>query len=207
MKCLSNSQVSACTAIETANFVSSLEKSIEHYQLEASSCINYDETRIIFGEKKSLHLKQKDKGRPEKLGPQDKVIGFLLVFVSAAGEIIMSILILKAENIQDDGLATCQFVFPQNLNTDHFLCGKHEHFYAVTQSGYNNTELHKKIMVKFMEWWKLLYPGYHCYVFGDQLSCHYNHDVVICLEDLVFVWSLPANTSHLLQPLDDLLFA
>ena len=31
MKYLSNSQVSACTAIETANFVSSLEKLIEHY--------------------------------------------------------------------------------------------------------------------------------------------------------------------------------
>jgi hypothetical protein len=45
------------------------------------------------------------------LGPQDKVIGSLLIFVSAAGEIIMSVLILKAENVQDDGLATCQLSF------------------------------------------------------------------------------------------------
>lgn len=63
-------------------------------------------------------------------------------------------------------------------------------------------------MKKFQEVWQNRHFNRHCHVFGDQLASHYCPEVVRdASKHSIFLWSLPANTSHYLQPLDDVVFA
>jgi hypothetical protein len=48
----------------------------------------------------------------------------------------------------------------------------------------------------------------HCWLFGDQLGAHKCADLVAEARKSSLMWRLfPANTSHFLQPLDDVVFA
>ena len=47
----------------------------------------------------------------------------------------------------------------------------------------------------------------HVHVFGDQLQCHQDADLILeWLQNNIFLWQLPNNTSHFTQPLDDIAF-
>ena len=60
----------------------------------------------------------------------------------------------------------------------------------------------------FCNAWQEISKSRYCYDFGDQLGAQKN-DIVTkkCLKKIVFICLLPANTSHFLQPLDDVVFA
>ena len=71
-----------------------------------------------------------------------------------------------------------------------------------------NTAIFNQIIIHFSDLWNLENPGLHCYVFGDQLGSHRDKETIkICYQKNVFLWYLPSNTSHFLQPLDNLCFA
>jgi hypothetical protein len=56
--------------------------------------------------------------------------------------------------------------------------------------------------------WRDEHKNAHCWLFGDQLGAHKCADAVAnALGRGVMCWLFPANTSHFLQPLDDLVFA
>merc|ERR1712070_863707 len=102
-------------------------------------------------------------------------------------------------------LAEATFSIPDE---PYLLRGQHPRFFAVTKSGSMNKELNCAMIEKFREVWKEQNPGFHCYLFSDQLSSHSNVKMVReALKDGVLLWSLVANTSHFLQPLDDVCFA
>jgi hypothetical protein len=190
---------------EAKMFCASLSTSLDYFIMTGKNCVNYDETRIVLGTGGNVRLERKDKNRPEALGKRDDVLGTLVIFASAAGEVLMSVIILKAEEDPDRDLVTATFVVPDR---QYVLRGQHPRFFAVTTSGYTSTPTNRLILAKFRAIWQLRYPGLHCYLFSDQLSSHYNTELVReNLEGGVHLWSLVANTSHITQPLDDVCFA
>ena len=81
-------------------------------------------------------------------------------------------------------------------------------FYGFSQSGYINAEIWGALIDKFCEIFNNSYPGMNALLFSDQMSSHLEPVVVAdALSRNVHMWSLVANTSHWLQPLDDLPFA
>src|SRR3989338_2122426 len=81
-------------------------------------------------------------------------------------------------------------------------------FYGFSQSGYINAEIWGALIDKFCEIFNNSYPGMNALLFSDQMSSHLEQVVVAdALSRNVHMWSLVANTSHWLQPLDDLPFA
>jgi hypothetical protein len=188
-----------------AQFCASLEGGISNFVMQKNNCINYDETRVVMSSGSQIRLERFDKNRPEALGKREEMLGTVIPFVSAAGEVIMSVIIFKAKEVRDDGLGKVDYVLPDE---SYCLRGRHPRFFAVTTSGYTNTPLNKQIIEKFVEIWNLHHPGLHCYVFSDQLASHFNMEIVkSALLKNVFLWMLPRNTSHFLQPLDDVCFA
>lgn len=63
-------------------------------------------------------------------------------------------------------------------------------------------------MSYFCRIWSTRYPGLACVVLCDNLEVHKCEEVVkVCHNSLVQLYYLPPNTTHFLQPLDDVLFA
>jgi hypothetical protein len=190
---------------EGAHFCSALEESTDRLLMSAHNCVNYDETRIVMHGGNHIRLERAEKTRAESRGKRPKTIGTLVPFVSADGRVIMTVIIIPAAEVLDKELCEADFYLPDQ---SYQLRGSHPRFFAVTKSGFMNTPLLHKVMEKFREVWNNLYPGLHCYVFSDQLGSHYSVELVReNLSEGVLLWSLIANTSHFLQPLDDVCFA
>jgi hypothetical protein len=80
-------------------------------------------------------------------------------------------------------------------------------YYAFSESGYINQQIWGTVMLLFCERFNLLHPGMNAVLFSDQLASHLNPVVVgMAYQQHVHMWSLVANSSHFLQPLDDLPF-
>ena len=132
------------------------------------------------------------------------MIGSLLTFVAASGVVLMLVWILKGLGKDDKEILAAEFAI---LETEHLLRNQWPWFYAVTKSGCTNTKIHAEIMKKFLLLWKLWHNGNFCYLFGDQLACHQSIEVICeCMKEGVLCWLLPANTTHFLQPLDNVPF-
>ena len=71
-----------------------------------------------------------------------------------------------------------------------------------------NSELFGNIMYIFYKNWGEEHAGMHSLIFGDNLSAHKDIPTIKkMLKYSVFLWYLPENTSHFLQPLDSYPFA
>jgi len=67
-----------------------------------------------------------------------------------------------------------------------------------------NSEAFQEVVDRFSEEWTTRYPGVHAILFGDQLGVHRRPDIVErALGKGVYLFSLPKNTSHITQPLDE----
>ena len=204
-KLLAAKRTDESTLDSVADFCASLEEMRGRYKMMAKNTINYDETRIFVGQGGESVIERKDKKRTQRKGFKGRAVGSLVSFIAADGAVLMSVWIMKCEVDKETGLLKCDLRLPHGK---HLLRGKWPRFFCFTQSTYNNSEVHRDIMKKFCEVWKLHNPNLHCYVFGDQLACHYDIETVrSSLQDHIFIWSLPANTSHFLKPLDDACFA
>lgn len=132
-------------------------------------------------------------------------IATLLTFVSPNGKCFASFYILKAGNSEQELQSKLTPYYP---NKCYYVRGSSRRFFCFTKKGYVVKDVFNDIMKKFVEIWTSENAGMHCYVFGDQLEAHKDFETVkMCYEKNVFMWSLPANTSHFLQPLDNLCFA
>ena len=117
----------------------------------------------------------------------------------------MSVFILKAKRLLNDDEAIVEL---PKVESSYALRPSHPVFYAATKKGYTNKQLTAEIIQKFREIWHQRYPGLHCFVFSDQLAAHFNLPLVEkSYKEGVYLWALPVNTSHFLQPLDNLPFA
>jgi len=119
--------------------------------------------------------------------------------MSAEGSIFMSVYVLKCNEEKDDK----KLVTIPLESTPIMTRSAWNRLYCWTKTGYVNGETFKLIIAKFVELWTLQQPGLDVLLFGDQLGIHRQVEVVEeALKKKVYMWSLPANTSHFLQPLD-----
>ena len=177
------------------------------FQMSAKNVINYDETRVMVGTGGEYRLERVGKDRAQVRKEKGRTLGSLLTFVSAEGKVLMSVWIIKGKKGcgNDKNLLEADFHIPA---TSYELRSDVLRFYAVTATGYSNTDLQKSAISKFCEIWALRHPGLHCYLLGDQLRCHQDIATIkAALTNNVFMWLLPANASHFLQPLDHACFA
>ena len=85
--------------------------------------------------------------------------------------------------------------------------GSTEYHYCFSESGYMNSTLWGQILDRFASIWEL-HNSRECILLTDNLRFHHDLDPIIKANDkLVHLVFLPPNTSHFLQPLDDLVFA
>lgn len=83
-----------------------------------------------------------------------------------------------------------------------------ERIFCFTETGYLNGALFAKIMDLFGDLWRTLYEGINCLLIGDNLEIHRQDGVIKTAKQKgVHMFFLPPNTTHFLQPLDDLVFA
>ncbi len=86
--------------------------------------------------------------------------------------------------------------------------GNAEIFYCFSETGYLNTEIWSKILGKFAELWRARNGDLVATLLLDNLGIHHSFDPLLyAFNNFVRVQFLPPNTSHFLQPLDDLVFA
>ena len=59
--------------------------------MRAEIVVNYDETRVYVTSEGIVCLEHVGKGRAQKKGPKGRVIGSLVSFVAASGDVLMSL--------------------------------------------------------------------------------------------------------------------
>ena len=117
----------------------------------------------------------------------------------------MSVIILKATDVENHQMGT--IILPL-CSIAHLFRSKHPVHFCATESDYTNKCLNSRILQKFVEPRVERSPGLHCYVFSDQLPSHFDIATIqTAHQQGVLLWSFPSNTSHFLQPLDDICFA
>ena len=177
----------------------------EKKNISASNMFNYDESRMYFDTGK-LVLKRvfRRAGRANIVLPRGHCLGSLVSFVSASGECLMHVWILSANFDDETGIADVQLHFEVRRSMRHRV----PVYLGWTKTGYVDRDTLSVILEKFRSEWKLKYPlGRKCFVFSDQLRIHRDPEIVKeNMAENVFLWSLPANTSHITQPLDQYVF-
>lgn len=191
---------------ETEKFIAAVESGREIYPMNADNVVNYDETRICYSTDGEVVLDSADKERGNAMGRHPFTMGSLLPFVTASGEVLCNLWILKARpGKNDDELCDVKVVTQDKI---HPTRGDIERYYLFTETGYVDTHSFTKVIDKFAEVWARKHTGRVCWCFGDQLATHASYTITkLARDNDVLMYLLPANTSHFLQPLDSLPFA
>lgn len=160
---------------------------IEHLQhLQPTHVWNYDETNLTDDPGAKLVVVRRGTKRVENVCDHSKVAISLLVCGSASGELLPPYVVYKAKNVYQGW-------------TEGGPSGTR---YGCSASGWFDMSL-------FENWFRQIFvrhvghlPGTKLLV-GDNLASHFSSEVVrIAKENDIYFTALPANSTHLLQPLD-----
>ena len=170
-KCLGHKRIASEIVEHVDSFCVYLEEAIVRRRLMAHNCINYDETRLALYDSGQVKLERIDKRRGDSKLGLGVTLGSLVPFVSADGVVLMSVIILKATDVENHQMGTIKLPL---CSIAHLFRSKHPVYFCATESGYTNKCLNSRILQKFVEHWVERSPGLHCYVFSDQLSSHFD---------------------------------
>ena len=190
---------------EIKQFCKVMISNFKIFKMNSWNCINYDETRLVINENGPLKVFCKHQENINYLGMNYKCLGSYVPFVAANGLVILSVFIFPSKKGKETGLVDLEMTVPEeNIITR----SSWRRYYAFTETGYLDRTTFRIIMREFCLIWKNLYENLHCYVFGDQLNVHIDPNIIAeCRNNNVFLMYLPANTSHFLQPLDNICFS
>jgi len=124
----------------------------------------------------------------------------LIPFVKADGQIFMIGVCLHAP-LGKDGQSLERTVVVEERSDVAVI-------YAFTKSGYLNAEAFQKLFKAFVTLWRNVEGNGPCLLICDNLASHRRLDIAeyVVQHDMEVLY-LPPNTSHFLQPLDNLVFA
>jgi DDE superfamily endonuclease len=171
--------------------------------------LNADETRFTYGDGKSLVVVPKDAQKVSTPVYRDRTALTVIPFAAASGDVVFTALVYKHV-----ALANGDTVIPKWLSFDSGkrpLRGDRHYYYGMWSSdtGFVNGEIWRSIMESFVAAARLQYPeGLQLHLLLDNLGAH--HDMKSLLHaanNNVNVIFFPRNTTHKLQPLDDVAFA
>lgn len=167
---------------------------------------NFDETRLNFTER-GIHFRRIASRQQQKSDLQtnrEQGSMTLVSFISASGEVFFSVYIFS-EEFQGKSQTEAEFKILHQFKT---RTSGWPRYYCFSEKGYLNSDILAAIIAEFCDRWNLLHPGLHSILFSDQLASHRDPIIVaLAFEKGIRMYSLPANTSHFLQPCDSFYFA
>lgn len=176
----------------------------------AKTLVNVDETLISgrVGNRRKMTFGQSKVEVPGIVENSMNAHASVIPFVRADGEIVMVVFVLNGSvRGKDEDI----FEIPQALPTATKLSLRTSPrtFCTFSPTGRVDGPLWKVIAETFAKTWKELYgEGLECHVIMDNLGAHRDLEACrILLSSKIYGWFIPANSSHITQPLDNVPFA
>lgn len=183
-------------------FCEELSAFLQHYSFPPHAVFNFDETRVVQrGTKMTLsRVEAAGKAKANVRSTRNSIVATLLSFFSADGGVLLSVYIQKGR-FGADGEAPVTYTMETAPSSTR---GTRPRYYCWTETGFINAETFKAVLAKVAQVWIARNPGIPALLFGDQLASHRLADIVEFGLGLgLFLFSLPKNSSHITQPLDE----
>jgi len=201
-KALADKRAGPAVMEGTQAFCGELELFLESHSFAPDAVFNYDETRLVQrgGNMTTMRVETAEKDRANVRSTRGNTVASLLPFVSASGAVFLSVYVLKGK-FGEDGSGPVNFTLEQAPRTSRRAWPR---FYCWTETGYLDGPCFRAVIDLFADEWRTCNPGREALLFGDQLGAHRQPETIAsALEKGVYLFSLPPNTSHINQPLDE----
>lgn len=184
-------------------FCEELSAFLQHYSFPPHAVFNFDETRVVQrGTKMTLsRVEAAGKAKANVRSTRNSTVATLLSFFSAYGGVLLSVYILKGR-FGADGEAPVTYTMETAPSSTR---GTWPQYYCWTETGFIDAETFKAVLANVAEVWIARNPGIPALLFGDQLASHRRAEFALGLG--LFLFSLPKNSSHITQPLDEAPFS
>lgn len=202
IKELSHSRVETSTLDNVKSWVEWFPSWMEKNNLSSKWIINADETRVTIegAQHTSKVITGKRKNKQGSLKATRTKCATYIPFVASNGQLVFDV-----------------FIAPLHSNNEAKVVlkglsrrkrGECQTYWGFTESGYLDGELWLPILKKLQEHMAILAPGIEPLLLVDNLSVHKSPEALkFCVNNNIHVAFLPSNTTHFLQPEDDLIFA
>lgn len=176
----------------------------------AKTLVNVDETLIsgVVGSRRKLMYGQSGVEVPGIVENSMNVHASVIPFVRADGEIVMVVFVLKGSaNVDEEDIFEIQQTLPTATKLS--LRSSSRSFCTFSPTGRVDGTLWRVIMKTFAKTWRESYgEDLECHLIMDNLGAHRDLEACrILLSSQIYGWFIPANSSHLTQPLDNVPFA
>jgi len=201
-KALADTRAGPAVMEGTQAFCEELSLFLECHSFAPDAVFNYDETRLVQrgGNMTTMRVETAEKDRANVRSTRGNTVASLLPFVSASGAVFLSVYVHEGK-FGDDGSGPVNFTLEQAPRTSRRAWPR---FYCWTETGYLDGPCFRAVIHLFAAEWRTRNPGREALLFGDQLGAHRQPDTIAAaLEKGVYLFSLPPNTSHINQPLDE----
>ena len=190
---------------ETIQWIEHWTQFEKEQNVSEHNLFNVDETRVTAGLSKAVFVESEFKLQRTSCRTSPSAVCTFIPFVSAAGNLFLSVFVFSSDVTPNSPLVDFKADVKLRPWKNHDMGYV---YYATTRSGYLNKELFSDMIDVFSRHWNNLSNGSTAFLLCDQLRAHMALDTMTRgLENNVHLCFLPANTSHFLQPLDDLPFA
>ncbi|KAL0818779.1 hypothetical protein ABMA28_008106 [Loxostege sticticalis] len=184
LPCLQKRSRAAVSPETITSFFEELEKSL--VEVPVTNIINYDETNLADDPGRRKILTKKGTKYPERIMNHSKSNVSIMIAGTAAGDLLPPYVVYKAQNLYDTWVSRGPRGAKYNRSVSGWFDGNT--FEAWIQT----------IIIPYFE----DKPGRKLLI-GDNLSSHISVDMVkLCKEKQIDFVFLPANATHLTQPLD-----
>jgi hypothetical protein len=186
----------------------------------STEVMNFDESRLTYGKDGSLRITSATAERSNIQDIRHASAGSLVTIVSADGSRLIDTICIAAPPADGVPDAVCIDKIALPLRTAREARDSVKLMYVFSKSGFFDTDHIKAILKEAADAWCIRHGAVgggnpidgvaikRLHLFCDNLAAHRNEDLVLSmLARNVFLWYLPANTSHFTQPLDAAPFA
>lgn len=189
---------------EVDTFLTVYKTLLMEHQYESDFIINADESPCNFTNVQSYKILASAKAKKQgTINTPKSQLRTILPFVAASGRVWMTVLIYKDVTKTDTSKDLTVPVTTELRLTRSTM----PTYYATTANGFITSELWKQIIDRLVERISAFKRGQRAILLVDRHSTHLDLSSVKSLVDSgIQPLYLPAHTTHLLQPLDDVIF-
>ena len=206
VQAIQEERVSRTVLEDTKSFIEVVGNFLSGHYFSSEVIVNADETRIsikgnLFG---TEYVESTKKYKSTHKSKKNTKTAGLVVFASAAGNILLSVYLLPTTFNKNHDIGTASYSI---YNTNRVFRKDWQRLYLFTENGYLNDEAWNEIMESYISLTRNIWPGLHNVLFLDRLGAHMQPETVKkCLDNNIHTLFLVANSSHFMQPLDDNIF-
>eukprot|EP00170_Pyropia_yezoensis_P002425 contig_10182_g2429 len=187
-------------------FCVELKELLEHHHFTAGGIMNYDEMRVVNkgGRMVIQRVESAEKERANALSTRHSTVASLLSFVAADGSVFLSAYVMKAK-FEEGQVADVNFKLHAAPKESRREWPRYDSW---TETGFLDGDTFAQVVDLVATEWAVRNPSTSLLLFGDRLGAHMRPDTVEkAVDRQVYLFFLPPNTSHFLQPLDASPFA